>query len=61
GYIKAQGYNFEAATDTGGAAELYGVRGIPMTLFISREGKIVDKVVGGMDKMTFEEKLGKIL
>jgi hypothetical protein len=62
GFVKEHGYTFTFAKDNGNvAADLYGVRGIPLTLFINRQGQIVDKVVGGMDKAQFEEKLAKIL
>jgi peroxiredoxin len=59
---KEEGFTFDVAWDKGGAgADLYGVRGIPMSLFIDRDGRIVDKVIGGMDKATFEASLAKIL
>jgi thiol-disulfide isomerase/thioredoxin len=60
-FVQQAGLKLDFAHDTGNGAELYGVQGIPTTLFIDRQGNIVDKVVGGMDKATFEEKLAAIL
>jgi peroxiredoxin len=59
-FVKQQGYTMPFAIDKNGA-DTYGVTGIPMTLFIDRSGSIVQKVVGGMDKETFEANLAKIL
>jgi len=61
GFAKQNGYDLEFAKDTGGGAKLYGVQGIPTTFFISRRGRIVSKVVGGMDKAEFEANLARIL
>jgi thioredoxin-related protein len=61
GYAKENKLTLDFARDTGGGAQLYNVRGIPTTFFIDRRGRIVEKVVGGLDKAGFEEKLAKIL
>lgn len=60
GFVDKEGYNLPFANDVSGA-NTYGVTSIPMTLFIDSNGNIVEKVVGGMDKDTFEMNLAKIL
>ena len=39
----------------------YGFTGIPTTLFIDRNGNVVDQHSGGMDAADFESRLSKIL
>lgn len=60
GYVKQNGFSWIFANDTDGAKR-YNVQAIPLTLFISRTGDIVEKQEGSMDKATFEAKLAKIL
>ncbi len=60
GFVKQNGYSWVFANDSDGAKR-YGVSAIPLTLFISRMGDIVEKQEGSMDKATFEAKLAKIL
>ncbi len=60
GYVAEQGYTMPFAVD-GNGASTYSVTGIPVTLFIDRDGNVVEQVVGGMDKATFETNLAKIL
>jgi thiol-disulfide isomerase/thioredoxin len=60
GFVKQHGYTWQFAKSAEAFAA-YEVRGIPMTLFVNRDGYVVDKVVGGMDRATFEAKLAKIL
>jgi thiol-disulfide isomerase/thioredoxin len=54
------GFTIPMATDVSGA-QTYQVQGIPTTLFINKDGMLVDKIVGGIDKATFEAHLAKIL
>jgi len=61
GFVKQNGYKLDFATDSGGGADLYGVQGIPTSLFIDRKGRVVDQVVGGMDRAEFEQHLAGIL
>ena len=60
GFVKDQGFTMPFATDINGA-DTYGITGIPVTLFIAKDGSLVDQVVGGMDRATFESKLAQIL
>jgi thiol-disulfide isomerase/thioredoxin len=54
-FMKDFGLNFPAALDsTGRISGEYGVRGIPTTFIIDREGGIVASVVGGRDWNTQE-------
>jgi thiol-disulfide isomerase/thioredoxin len=60
GFVKQNGYNWTFCKSKE-AYDLYQVQGIPTTLFVNSSGRIVDKVVGGMEKAEFEAKLAKIL
>ena len=60
GYVAEHGFNWIFALDQGGA-QRYGVRGIPLTVFIDRQGNEVTRQTGGMDRATFEAKLAQIL
>ena len=60
GFVSTKGFKMPFANDVNGAAT-YKVTGIPMTLFIDKDGSIAEQVVGGMDKATFELNLAKIL
>jgi peroxiredoxin len=47
-FLKEQNLNFPAGLDsTGRIANLYGIRGIPATFIIDKEGLIIAAVVGG--------------
>jgi thiol-disulfide isomerase/thioredoxin len=62
GFVKSKGYNWHFGQDTTDAgSKLHGIQGIPATFFYNSDGKIVESVIGGMDKASFEEKLAKIL
>jgi cytochrome c biogenesis protein CcmG, thiol:disulfide interchange protein DsbE len=61
GFVAKTGYSWTFASPDGDVLGLYGIEGIPMTLFISREGRVVSKKVGSMDLATFEAELAKIL
>jgi thiol-disulfide isomerase/thioredoxin len=60
GFVKQNGYNWTFGKSAEGFAA-YEVRGIPTTLFVNSNGYVVEKVVGGMDRATFESNLAKIL
>ena len=48
-FIDRQGYTFPILHDTNGSAAIaYGVRSIPTTVFISREGHLAAKAVGAL-------------
>lgn len=61
GFVAKNGYSWTFASPAGDVLAPYGIQGIPMTLFISREGRIVSKKVGSMDQAAFEAELAKIL
>jgi hypothetical protein len=60
GHYHQNGFSFTLGYDDNGA-KTYGVSGIPTTLFIDRQGNLVDKVTGGMGASDFDAKLAKIL
>lgn len=60
GFVQQNGYTWTFGFSPE-AFEKYQVRGIPTTLFIDRNGYVVDQVTGGIDRATFEAKLAKIL
>jgi thiol-disulfide isomerase/thioredoxin len=60
GFVKQNGYTWTFGRAAGGF-DAYQVRGIPTTLFVNSDGYVIDQVVGGMDRATFEAKLAKIL
>jgi hypothetical protein len=59
-FAKDNGYTFTFGKAPE-AFELYKIEGIPVTVFIDRQGNVSEKVVGGMGKADFEAKLAKIL
>jgi cytochrome c biogenesis protein CcmG, thiol:disulfide interchange protein DsbE len=60
GYVKQNGYDWTFGLSDA-AGRLYGVRGIPTTVFINRSGTVKDTVVGGIDQAEFEKRLKQIL
>ncbi|MCR5679475.1 MAG: thioredoxin [Prevotella sp.] len=46
--------------DDGDLAEQFGIRNIPTILFF-KNGELVDKIVGAMNKQKFEEKFESLL
>ena len=38
-----------------------GIRAIPTTIIIDRDGKIVDRVVGFLDRQRFEDEIREIM
>jgi hypothetical protein len=62
GFVKENGYTFTFGMADGIAAfEQYKVEGIPVTIFIDRQGNIKEQYVGGMSLEEFEGKLKQIL
>jgi peroxiredoxin len=53
---------FRVASDlTGSVAQAYGVFGLPSHYFISRDGEIVDRGFGQLDRASMELRLAKII
>jgi thiol-disulfide isomerase/thioredoxin len=50
GFLKELGLSFPAVLDRdGAAANIYGVRGIPVSFLLSRDGRILWKAIGSRD------------
>ena len=60
GLVLSSGYNWKFGFSDM-AVGLYNVGPIPYTIFIDKDGNVVDKRLGGMDKATFETLVNKIL
>lgn len=61
-YINQQGYSFPVYFDTKGeAGSSYGVRSIPTTLFIDKDGYIVTSMQGALDEATLKKRIEQIL
>lgn len=55
-FMKKNGYTFSAALDeTGKVAFAYGIQGVPTSILISEEGKILKIHVGMMNKKQIEK------
>ncbi len=55
------GKRYPLGLDTDGSAAInYGVTGVPETFFISREGMIVDKIIGPVDRASMASRLDKL-
>lgn len=61
GFVQKNGYNWTFASSPVDVYSVYKLQGVPTTLFIDRTGKLVETVVGGMEKADFEARLAKIL
>jgi len=60
-YVAEQGFAFPVYFDTDGAAAVaYGVRSIPKTIFIDKDGSIVITVIGMMSEEALRENIEKI-
>lgn len=56
-YMKSQGYTFPVYVDPDGTtARSYGVTGVPETFLVDKKGRLVKKVIGGMDWNSAEVK-----
>jgi thiol-disulfide isomerase/thioredoxin len=62
-FVAETGLTFSIALDTGGeTTELYRIQGMPTTLFVGRDGKIRDTVIGGpLTKAAIESKVADLL
>ena len=55
-YIEEQGYSFPVFFDSDGeGGSTYGIRSIPTTFFIDKEGNIVTGMQGAIDEITLRE------
>jgi cytochrome c biogenesis protein CcmG/thiol:disulfide interchange protein DsbE len=55
GFSEQMGINYPVLYDKSGVSNLYGgIRSIPTTFVVNREGKIVDRIVGSRPKAEFE-------
>lgn len=60
-YIEQQGYSFPVFFDTGGeAGNAYGIRSIPTTIFIDRDGYIVTGIEGMLSEATLRKGIDTI-
>ena len=61
-YIEGNGYSFPVYFDVDGEARgAFGVRAVPTTVFIDRNGEISDTVMGVMSEEDLREQIGMIL
>jgi thiol-disulfide isomerase/thioredoxin len=60
GWAQKNGYDWILG-QSADAFDLYKIEGIPMTVFIDRQGNEVERAVGAMSKADFEAKLAQIL
>lgn len=60
-FVSENGYTFPVYYDTdGSAADTYGVYSIPMTLFIDRNGSLVDSHIGAMTESMLRSYIDRI-
>ncbi|MCL1917468.1 MAG: TlpA family protein disulfide reductase [Peptococcaceae bacterium] len=60
-YVKDQGYVFPVYFDSQQeASKVYGIRAIPTTLFIDKDGYIINTIQGGIDEQTLRENIDLI-
>lgn len=60
-FAKQYGKGYPLGLDEDGSASInYGVAGVPETFFIDRSGKIVEKVIGPVDRQSMAEHLGEL-
>ncbi|MGB2600674.1 MAG: TlpA disulfide reductase family protein [Candidatus Omnitrophota bacterium] len=61
-FIKEMGVTYPVVIGDQNVANVYGgIRGIPTTFIIDREGRIVEKAVGYRDKEFFESRIKELL
>ncbi|MDO8608237.1 MAG: TlpA disulfide reductase family protein [Phaeospirillum sp.] len=62
GFIAKLGVTYPVLLDPGSkVTRQYGVTGLPMTLFIGRDGKVKGRILGETDEATFRRKLDELL
>ncbi len=62
-YVQQVGLTFPIALDASGeVTELYHIQGMPTTLFVGRDGKIKDMVIGGpLTRAAIESKISELM
>ncbi len=61
-FVKQMGMNYPVVYDTKGISQMYGgIRSIPTTFVINREGKVIGQIVGSRPKATFESIIKDLL
>lgn len=60
-FINSSGYTFPVFYDTDGkATTLYSIRGFPATIFIDKDGKIVERSLGELTREKLNENIQKL-
>jgi thiol-disulfide isomerase/thioredoxin len=60
-FAKDMGVNYQVLQGKNAVGDAYGVQGLPTTIYIGRDGKIIDKVVGLVSKSEIEDNIKKAL
>ncbi|TAN63478.1 MAG: TlpA family protein disulfide reductase [Magnetospirillum sp.] len=61
-FVAKLGVTYPVLLDPGSKiTRQYGVTGLPMTLFIGRDGKVAGRILGETDEATFRHKLEELL
>lgn len=60
-FAQKYGINYPLALDDGAIADQYGVRSIPTTLLIDKQGHVVKRYVGFVAPETFEKDISALL
>ncbi len=62
GFVEQMGMNYPVLLDETGVSNLYGgIRSIPTTFVVNRDGRVVYRVVGSRPKEVFEEVVTSLL
>jgi cytochrome c biogenesis protein CcmG/thiol:disulfide interchange protein DsbE len=62
GYVRGFGITYPNGPDPSGEISIdYGVSGIPVTFFISRDGKVIRRWVGAIDRTTLTRSIEEIM
>jgi thiol-disulfide isomerase/thioredoxin len=56
-FAKDMGVNYQVLQGKNAVGDAYGVQGLPTTIYIGRDGKIIDKVVGLVSKSEIEDNI----
>jgi cytochrome c biogenesis protein CcmG, thiol:disulfide interchange protein DsbE len=61
-FVAKLGVSYPVLLDPGSkVTRQYGVTGLPMTLFVGRDGKVRDRILGETDEATFRRKVEELL
>jgi len=60
-FANDMGVNYPVLQGKNAVGDAYGVQGLPTTVYIGRDGKIIDKVVGLVSKSEIEDNIKKAL